>query len=214
MAELFADIFNWVAALPPVWAYVVIFVIAYGENVVPPIPGDMVVVFGGYLAGIGALNFFMVWSLSTLGGALGFMSMYALGHRMGNAVYDPNRFRWLPKKQLEKARVWVAKWGGWVIVANRFLSGARSVISLSVGMAKRNAAQTTLLSSISALVWTGLIIYGGYAVGENWQVVGEYIRVWGVFVLALMAVGALIWFGRKFWLKRKTASGNGSETGG
>ena len=211
MAEFFGDIFNWVAALPAVWAYVVIFVIAYGENVVPPIPGDMVVVFGGYLAGIGALNFFMVWFLSTLGGALGFMSMYALGWRMGNAVYDPNRFTWLPKKQLEKARVWVEKWGGWVVVANRFLSGARSVISLSVGMTRKSVTQTTVLSTISAWVWTGVIIYGGYAVGENWQVIGEYIRVWGVFVLALMVVGGLLWLGRKYWLQQKAVGGTGAE---
>ena len=86
MGEIFADIFGWIASLPEVWAYLVIFVIAYGENVVPPIPGDMVVVFGGYLAGLGLLNFFAVWGLSTLGGALGFMSMYAIGRADGRRL--------------------------------------------------------------------------------------------------------------------------------
>lgn len=205
MAEFFADIFNWVASLPPMWAYAVILIIAYGENIVPPIPGDMVVVFGGYLAGLGQLNFFTVWLLSTIGGALGFMSMYYMGRRMGNALYDPNRFRWLPKKQMEKARDWLERWGFWVVLANRFLSGARSVISLTVGMAKKNPYQTTVLSSVSALVWTGLIIYGGYAVGENWQIIGEYIRTWGYVILALTAVALLIWGGRRFIARQKSA---------
>ncbi|MFK7844969.1 MAG: DedA family protein [Rhodothermales bacterium] len=203
MEGFFVDIFSWVASLPPLWAYVVIFTIAYGENVLPPIPGDMVVVFGGYLAGIGTVNFFVVWGLSTLGGALGFMSMYAIGYRMGTAVYDPARFRWLPKKQMEKVRTWMEKWGFWVVVTNRFLSGARSVISLTVGMAKKNVYQTSALSTISAFVWTGLIAYGGYAVGENWQVVGEYIRAWGILIVALMGVGLLVWFGRRV-LKKKS----------
>ncbi len=206
MIEIFGDIFNWVASLPALWAYAVIFVIAYGENVVPPIPGDMIVVFGGYLAGLGTLNFFIVWGLSTIGGVLGFMSMYAIGRRMGEALYDPNRFKWLPKKRMEKVRRWVDEWGYWVVTANRFLSGARSVISLTVGMANKGVYQTSLYSTISAIAWTGLIIYGGYAVGENWQIVGEYIRNWGYLILALMGAGFVYWIVRKL-MARKKASG-------
>ena len=51
-----------------------------------------------------------------------FMSMYAIGRRMGVAIYDPNRFKWLPKGQMEKARKWVEQYGFWVVLANRFLS--------------------------------------------------------------------------------------------
>lgn len=203
MGEFFVDIFSWVASLPPIWAYAVIFAISYGENVLPPIPGDMVVVFGGYLAGVGTVNFFMVWGLSTLGGVLGFMSMYAIGYRVGDALYDPDRFRWLPKKRMEKVRAWVEEWGYWVVVTNRFLSGARSVISLTVGMAKKNVFQTSVFSAVSAFVWTGLIAYGGYAVGENWQVVGEYIRAWGILIVALMGVGLIFWIGRRV-IKKKS----------
>ena len=116
---------------------------------------------------------------------------------MGGALYDPARFRWLPKKQMEKARDWMERWGYWVVTANRFLSGARSVISLTVGIAKKDAYRTSLLSTFSALIWTGLIVYGGYAVGENWQVIGEYIRAWGYVIVGGTVVGLLIWFLRK-----------------
>lgn len=206
MAEFFADIFSWMEALPPVLAYGIIFLIAYGENVVPPIPGDMVIVYGGYLAGIGQLNFFAVWGLSILGGVLGFMSMYAIGRRVGSAVYDPDRLKWLPKHHLEKSRAWVSRWGYGVVAANRFLSGARSVISLTVGMAKKNAFNTMLFSAISALLWTGLIIYGGYAIGENWQVVGEYIKTWGVVIISIMVVAAIYWMGRSYVSKKRASN--------
>ena len=208
MAEFFSDIFTWVEALPPIWAYLVIFGIAYGENVVPPIPGDMIVVFGGYLAGVSPLNFFVVWFLATLGGALGFMTMYALGFMMGDAIYDPNRFKWLPKKYLEKARAWLQEWGYSVVFANRFLSGARSVISLSVGMARMNAWRTVVASTVSALVWTGVIGYAGYAIGENWEVVSVYLRAYGWFILA----GSVLLAGYFFFRKRSRRN-LGSETG-
>ena len=211
MSEFFADIFTWLEALPPLMAYGIIFIIAYGENVMPPIPGDMVIVFGGYLAGIGQLNFFLVWILSVAGGVLGFMSMYALGRRMGVAIYDPERFKWLPKRHLEKTRAWVSRWGYGVVAANRFLSGARSVISLTVGMARKNAFNTMVFSAISAIAWTGLIIYGGYAIGENWQIVGDYIRTWGVIIIALMTIGAVAIIIRKFLRSRVTRLSSGPK---
>ncbi|MEZ4700172.1 MAG: DedA family protein [Rhodothermales bacterium] len=195
MADLFSNVFAWIEALSPVWAYLVILAIAYGENVVPPIPGDMVVVFGGYLAGIGHLNVYSVWALSTLGGALGFMTMYAVGFWVGDAVYDPDRLRWLPKTYLGKVRLWLHRWGYQVVLANRFLSGARSVISLSAGMAHMHRMRTLTYATISAFVWTGVIIWAGYLVGENWEVVSVYLKGYGWFILALTVVAvAYVWY--------------------
>lgn len=194
MGDLLTDIVNWMATLPPGWAYAVILLVAYGENVVPPIPGDMAVVFGGYLVGLGRLDFVPVVLLSTLGGALGFMTMYAIGYRIGNAVYDPERLRWLPKTQIGRADAWLRRWGYGVVLANRFLSGLRSVISLTVGMAHMDVVKTTTFATISALVWTVLITYAGYAVGDNWPVISTYLRQYGQIVagLLVLAVAAVL----------------------
>jgi membrane protein DedA with SNARE-associated domain len=198
MAEFFAEVFFWIESLAPVWAYLVILAVAYGENVVPPVPGDMVVVYGGYLAGVGHLNIYSVWFLSTIGGALGFMTMYAVGYWVGDAVYDPNRLRWLPKAYLGRVRFWLHRWGYRVVLANRFLSGARSVISLSVGMAHMHRMRVLVYATVSAFVWTGLIGWAGYLVGENWEVVSVYLRGYGWFILALTA-GVVVWV----WLRAK-----------
>lgn len=201
MEALFSDIFNWISSLNPTWTYVVIFVIAFGENIVPPIPGDMVIVFGGYVASTTGVDFFVIWGVATLGGALGFMALYLFGYSMGNAVYSPDRYKWIPKNKMVKARDWVLRWGYWVIIANRFLAGTRTVISLVVGIAQMDAWKTMVACAISAFVWTGLITYGGYAIGENWEQMAEYLRVYGVgiLVVTLFAVGTaiLIYFVRK-----------------
>lgn len=191
MEALFSDVFAWMESLSPAWAYTAILLIAYGENVVPPVPGDMVVVFGGYLVGVGTLSFVPVVALSTLGGALGFMTMYALGYRVGGAILDPDRFRWLPKREIRTARRWLHRWGYGVVAANRFLSGARSVISLTVGMAHMRPVPTAAFATLSALVWTILITYLGYAVGDNWPLVQTYLERYGQVMVALLAaVGA------------------------
>lgn len=206
LEELISDVFSWMAQIPPLWAYASILVIAYGENVVPPIPGDMVVVFGGYLAAVGDLNLVVVILLSTIGGALGFMTMYAIGYRVGNAVFDPDRLKWLPKRKIGRVRDWLNRWGFGVVAANRFLSGARSVISLTVGMAHTHPLKTAVFATLSAAVWTALIAYAGFAVGENWEVIGEYLRRYGQVVLVLFAAAGLGWLGWYLIRRRKRQS--------
>lgn len=188
MTEFFTDFFQWMGSLSPLWMYLVILAITYLENVLPPIPGDMIVVFGGYLVALGSLNFVVVVVLSTVGGAVGFMSMYAIGYSMGRAVLSPDRLRWLPKGHIHRARTWMEKYGYGIVAANRFLSGARSVISLTVGMAQMAPIPVCLYATLSAAVWTGMLTALGYAVGDNWEMVGHYLHRYGWFVLTALGI--------------------------
>ena len=195
MGELLTDLVDWMSALPVFWAYVIILSVAYTENVVPPIPGDMIVVFGGYMVGIGSLNMVTVIVLATVGGALGFMTMYAIGARIGHMVFSPKRTRWLSEARIGKVKELLDTWGFGLVAANRFLSGLRSVISLTVGMVHMPVWKTFLYSTLSALVWTSILSITGYFVGENWEIVKEYLRNYGWFITGLMAllVGIQLW---------------------
>lgn len=206
MVELFSDFFNWLAALPTGWMYVMLFVIAYGENVLPPIPGDMVIVFGGYMAARGVLNFPLVVLICILGGALGFMSMFYPGWRAGDAAVDPKRMRWIPKTQVQKAKAWLQKYGYGIIAVNRFLSGMRSVIALTAGIARMRPWPVCFYATLSATVWTILIAYMGYVVGDNWQVIGEWLRLYGRVVFWITVAGLAVYWGWRWRKRRKTAA--------
>ncbi len=186
MGDVLIDIVDWMSSLPPFMAYLTILVVAYLENVIPPVPGDMLVVFGGYMAGLGLLNPWLVVLLATIGGSLGFLTMYGIGYKVGQGLMDPHRYRWLPKQKFEVVKGQLQKWGFKLVAANRFLSGLRSVISLTVGMAHMSFNQTAFWCSVSALVWTALITTAGFYVGENWGVVGEYLRGYGTAVTSVI----------------------------
>jgi membrane protein DedA with SNARE-associated domain len=213
MAELLGDIVGWMEGLPAGWIYATVFVVAYLENVVPPIPGDMVVVFGGYLVGLGRVEFVPVVVLATVAGALGFMSVYAVGRWIGDAALDPSRLRWVPKRAAWKARDWLRRWGYGVVAANRFLSGARSVISLMVGAAKMRPVPVALWATVSAAVWTSLIAYLGAVVGENWTIIGDWLARYSQAVTVVLAVGLVVYFGAKWW-RRQAASRRASQRNG
>lgn len=199
MGELLTDLVEWMSALPVFWAYVLILAIAYSENVIPPIPGDMIVVYGGYMVGIGNLNLVTVIVLATIGGALGFMTMYAIGGRIGHMVFSPKRTRWMSEARIKQVKSLLDTWGFGLVAANRFLSGLRSVISLTVGMVHMPVWKTVLYSTLSALVWTTLLAVVGYFVGENWEIVKEYLRNYGWFIsgVIVLFVGIQVWRRKK-----------------
>lgn len=198
MEAFLQDLVHWMRALSPLGIYAVILAIAYGENVLPPIPGDVAVVFGGYLAGLGLVSLPLIVVLAGVGGTLGFMSVYAIGYRVGDAIFEREYLRVLPLERLEQARGWVRRWGYYIVLANRFLSGARSVISLAVGISKMDARWTLLCSAISSFVWCALIAYAGYIFGANWPLVSEYLQRYGQAVLLVIGLLVLVQLGR--WL--------------
>ncbi|MCH8123778.1 MAG: DedA family protein [Bacteroidetes bacterium] len=211
MGDVLTDLVDWMSALPVFWAYVLILAVAYFENVIPPIPGDMIVVFGGYMVGIGQLNIVVVILLATVGGVLGFMTMFAVGHRIGHMVYSPKRTRWLSEARIIRVRGLLDRWGFGLVAANRFLSGLRSVISLTVGMVHMNVFRTTLYSTISAFVWTSILAIAGFFVGENWEAVREYLRNYGWFVISVIVLFIGFQLLRRGRKKRRLASETKSD---
>ncbi len=201
MVEIFSNFYEWLAALPVIWIYATIFVVSFGENVIPPVPGDLVVVFGGYLAGQSVIAVWPTLALSIVGGTLGFMVVYWMGGHMSEAFIDPNRFKWLPKRYLTKAGMWIASWGYLIIVANRFLSGTRSIISVSAGLAGMKPMPTLISSTISSIMWCGLLVFLGFKLGEEWELVGGYLKTYGKTIVWL----TLLFLGGYF-IRRKMIS--------
>ena len=179
-----------IKALDTVWIYLIIFTAGYLENCVPPVPGDTVTVFAAYMVGTGRLNYFAVFFTATLGNIAGFMTMYHIGKHFGKEFFLKKNWKWFPKAGFEKAETWFQKYGYKVILFNRFLSGLRSVISLFSGMAHLDRRKIIVLALLSACMWDGVLIYGGYLVGDNWQKFDAILEQYNT--AALTVIGSLI----------------------
>jgi len=186
---------EWLQALSPLSIYVMFGFIAYLENVVPPIPGDILVAFGGYLAAESIVSFGTVLWITTVTSVLGFMSMYAIGRYFGGKIEKQRSDFWLMKvfniKYFDKGKRWMDQWGQWVIVANRFLAGTRSVISITAGLTGTKIYQTIASASVSSLLWNSILLFLGWIVHENWQIIGHYLNIYGWLILGLIALVVL-----------------------
>jgi len=188
------DLYVWLSGLSPVLVYALLFGFSYAENVFPPVPGDVALVVGGMLAGIGVVHLPVLVVLCVVSGAVGFMTVYGVGWKLGPALLDPDRYRWVPKDQLRRAQASVNRHGRGIVLANRFLPGLRSVIGLAVGMSRVPAQSTFLLATLSAAGWSLLLCGLGYALGDNRDALARalgQVRTGGVVLLAVLALVGL-----------------------
>jgi len=197
-------------SLPPMSIYLVFFLVAYIENVVPPIPGDVLVAFGGYLAAESIIGLVPVLLLTTIASVIGFMSMFWIGSRWGAQIQKKERRFWLlrfiPLEYLNKVRSWMQRWGIGVVLANRFLAGTRSVISLTAGLSHTRISTTIICSTISSILWNGILLGFGWVVHENWRLIGEYLSVYGKVILGAIGLFILIRLSFYYYRKKWTVS--------
>lgn len=199
-------IVDWIQLQPVSLIYTYFFLIAYLENVIPPIPGDVLVAFAGYLLAENMISFIPVFSLTVLGSVVGFYHVYFLGKLWGKGVFEDNKSHWLLRfmelEYLETGKKWMNKYGIAVIVVNRFLAGTRSVIALVAGMSQINRTSALIASLISSILWNAILIGLGWLIHENWQQIGSYLADYGKFV----AVIIVVIFGYNWFKKKKSTT--------
>lgn len=204
MEAFFEQLIQWIQTLSPLSIYTVFFVIAYVENILPPIPGDLLVAFGGYLAALQIVSFTAILLLTTIASVIGFMTMYSIGSYWGSIIEEKKHRFWLMRfidfKYYSRAKRWMQNWGQGVILANRFLAGTRSVISLSAGITKTRIIPTIISSSVSSVLWNFILLGAGWIVHENWQIIGDYLNIYGRVILAFIIIAILA---RWIYLRRR-----------
>lgn len=186
---------EWIEALSPLSIYLIFASVAYLENIVPPIPGDVLVVFGGYLAAEQIIGFTLILAITTVSSVFGFMSMYAFGAYFGEMIETyRNRFwlmRFIDVKYYDRGKLWMNNWGQLVILSNRFLAGTRTVISIIAGVTNTNAYTTLISSAISSLLWNFILLAFGWVVHENWQTIGHYLNIYGWIIIAAIIIAVI-----------------------
>lgn len=195
------QIILWLQSVDPFMVYAAVFIIAYIENIFPPFPSDVIVVFGGSLVAIGRAGFAETLLTATVGSTLGFITMYKLGDAFGDRILEKGRIPFIPVSAVKNVESWFRKYGYWLIIANRFMAGTRAVVSFFAGLAELNLLRTTVLSFVSALTWNAILVGAGYALGKNWEQIRFYLttyfQVITGFIILILVIWAVVAFLRK-----------------
>ncbi|MGO9482774.1 MAG: DedA family protein [Candidatus Kryptoniota bacterium] len=187
----------------PGYLYFTLFFFAFLENLFPPSPSDLVIAFGGTLVGFGKLNMFAAILFATLGSTAGFVSMYYLGFFLGRGIIDSGKLKFLPLDKVKVVEGWFTKYGYWIVIGNRFLSGTRAIISFVVGLSELPIAITLPLCAASALLWNTLLVLAGSQLGHNWRQIEYYLSIYGTIIVASVGLAAAYFIAIYFYRRRR-----------
>ena len=200
MGAWLGALLTWLGAAPDAVIYAVLGLAAALENIIPPIPADVVVVFGGVLAGRGDANPWVAFLAVWLGNVLGAMLVYVVGRRHGSTFFAG---RWgrilLRPHQLQELDRFYRRYGPGIIFVSRFLPMLRAVVPVFAGVAGLGVVRTALPIVAASALWYGLLVYLGAAAGRNWLHVMAMLNAAGVWfwIAALLALAAVfVWWWR------------------
>ncbi len=172
------ELIRRLSALNPFWVYLTVSGFAFLENLIPPLPSDLLVLFLGSMVGVGTIDFSVALIATTIGSTAGFVVMYKVGDWFGLKILEAGKIPFIPVDKVHRVEGWFRRYGYALIVVNRFLTGTRAVVSFFAGMSELPLTPTTILSFVSALVWNFFLLLAGKGLGENWQAIRSYLATY------------------------------------
>ena len=162
--------------------------------------------FAGYAAHTGALDILSVSVVVFAGGYLGDELRFALARRYGTSWLErKNRFGHLFKRARDLAN----RYGAAYIFIYRYPKGLRTIGALPIGLTDMRWGRFTLLNASSALLWTIVLVGGGYLFGATFDGLGLQ-NLAGISILLLGVF--LVTFWRIWWLKSSEELQNNKST--
>lgn len=201
---MFEEIFLSLGTFNPYLIYAVLLVIPFIENIFPPSPSDLIVVLGGSLIVQGTIHFIPALIVTTIGSELGFLLLYYFGMQTDKKLVRKGKLKFIPIESLETAEKWFAKYGFFIILFNRFISGIRSIISFFAGLSELEFYRTLTLSTISALLWNIILLSLGIIFGENIALADNAMNTYSS-IIFIVLTGMSLFFVIKFFWKKKRA---------
>jgi len=189
------------------FGYLGIFLLIAIENIFPPIPSEVILLFGGFMTTYTKLNFFLIIFFSTLGSVIGALILYRIG-----VIINKDRLKLIVEgkvgkmlklklQDIEKADSWFEKKGNKTVLFCRCIPILRSLISIPAGMNKMNIIKFLFYTTLGSLIWNSILLVLGLIVGENWINVANIFNNYSNIVLIVLLL-LIIFLGIMFYIRR------------
>lgn len=171
---------DWVTGIVESMGYAGIALLMALENVLPPIPSELIMPLAGYNAEQGHVNLWGAIAAGTFGTLVGTLPWYAAARwlerdRVYRWVEHHGHWLTVERKELERAVDWFGKHGRWTVAVGRLIPGIRTLISVPAGFCHMPLWQYLSYSAAGTLIWTGILAYLGSLLGQNYERVSTYL---------------------------------------
>ncbi len=161
------------------------------ESFMIPIPSEVILPFGGYLAAAGKLSVFGVALSGAVGGTIGSIALYYVSALSGNLfVKKWGKYIFVSERHIEITNEWFKKYGNFVVFTTRLLPIVRGIISIPAGLAKMNIWAFTIYTFLGTLVWSLILTYFGFQLGLS----NVSVHVVWIVTLVIAGIAVAIYF--------------------
>jgi membrane protein DedA with SNARE-associated domain len=149
------------------YGLLIVFVTMIAESACIPIPSEIVVPYGGFLAAQGHTQLWMVIVVATLANLVGSSIAYGVGRYGGRALFlRYGRYVHVSEHELDRADRWFLRYGPLTVFFTRMMPGIRTFISLPAGIARMPYVKFLIYSAAGSVIWNTGLAYLGYAAGK------------------------------------------------
>ncbi len=191
LASFLAGLSSYVTDFLTGLGYIGIFVLMTIESAGIPVPSELIMTFGGYLASTGSLNWIVAAVIGMLGTGLGSAIGFGIGAWGGKPIVDRyGRYIGVTPEKMVWAEKWFCKFGESAVFYTRLLPVVRTIVNVPAGLLGMNFYKFMAYSMAGALPWCLVLSYLGFSLGKNWHMVIQYSRplTWLVVFITLVIV--------------------------
>lgn len=193
---------EWLSRTIEHLGYAGIGVLMFVENIILPLPAEVIMPLAGFVAARGRMDFPLVLASGFAGELLGAMPWYFLGRSLedGRArTWLDRHGKWLllRRSELERAHRWFEQKGAIAVFFTHLLPAVHPLIGVPAGVARMRFLPFLLYSAAGVAVWVAGLGWAGYLLGQHFEAVSAYLKPIG-YGLGTLTCAAIAW-----WLWRR-----------
>ncbi|MGV3488633.1 MAG: DedA family protein [Tuberibacillus sp.] len=161
------------------------------------IPSEIVLSYGGFMVGLGHINFVGAVIAGTIGATIAQLILYWIGSLGGRPFLEKyGKYLLIHKKHLDVSEHWFEKYGAGVVFFARFIPVIRQAISIPAGIARMPIGKFIFYTVLATVPWCIIFIYLGLKLGENWgqikEITAPYVDVAAIVIIVVFLIFVLL----------------------
>lgn len=181
--------------LSPPWGYLIVGLATLLENSIGAgvvVPGETLVILGGFYARVGRLSLPGVIAVSVVGAIVGDNLGYLIGRRFGRGFLERHGPRlFVTPARLAMADAYYRRHGGKTVFLGRFVPVVRSGGFILAGVSRMPWRRFAVYDAAGSALWGTANAVLGYVLGEAYRRAEGYLRGAGLVLLAILLLA--IW---------------------
>ncbi|MBA3644989.1 MAG: DedA family protein [Gemmatimonadaceae bacterium] len=193
---------EWIVTLIAAGGVWGVFALMAIENIVLPMPSELIMPLAGYAASRGSMTLGGVILFGALGGTLGALPMFYAARLLGRDrgrewIVRHGRWLLLSERQLDRAAKRFEDRGATTVAVSQLLPGVRGLIAIPAGFAGMDVFLFLATNFAGTIIWCAGLAVLGKLLGPGFSKVDHLFGPIGWVVLAAIAVGIAFWVVRR-----------------